>query len=1232
MPPVKKRRIIFGSLGLILLLFVLSFLLKNLPQRQLFQKKAAPEQTATPGNAGDFTPDIIFGKSGFGETVPNQVVGNRVFLPQGVTVDQSTSPNRLYVWDSGNSRILGFSSLGICVSGTKTGQPCTNNLDCPSSTCQIDSRKKADIIIGQPDEYQATCNGDNTQRLPPTASSLCSQRYPYQISTSESPEANNLAVDSNHNLYVVDKWNNRVLKYNDPFTTDQVADKIWGQEDFTKRECNRAGMESGVGSPTQSSLCYSVEEKCSICSSLWGAGLDVDSEENLWVADGANHRVLRFTQNSGYPGGNGQANLVIGQTNFNSTITTACISWEQANPTSPQPRYVPPTNYLCLPKVARFSPHTQQLFVIDWPNQGELYRILIFNPPFSNGMEATEIIYGDNDEAYKFLGQDLSHPNWSYYKLWSPAGLEIDPFIRDAFWITDSNHSRSLYFQKIDGKWKPTKVIGKKDLETTEGYTCAIPNGPPYVCQAAAGGGIGIDSAGNIYLANNNEAQIYRFPAPIPTPGSGLAYPADAIILREQESAFGHMGFNLVSAYGINQANSVLLVNYANGTDQLLADDRYRVLIWDNYQNKSLGFPADHVLFQTDFFSQINTGSLVRQMTQDSQGRIWMAKERAGVYVFQGPVTSLSKPTIIPQILPIKNSPQQITLDGLVGIAYDEKNDALWISDTDNHRVVRIHHPLAEDQREVDLVLGQSDLQSNHANRNVDDREHIPCICASNPCTPEEQTRGCWTRDFECPNMFPDGFAALGHLELDNFGNLYIVDASHEGAWCSNNRLLEYNKEDLERGIREEKVFFQQGELLPKRVYGSSGFWCSASDRTNCEKDKYAQSGKPNMLISVSFTSNNQMLIMSEGNDNFDRIYLLNNPLPECSNLCRVDTNYLPLGLDKEIPLGFSYVFPLSIAQPADSSIDIYGNFVLLDHNWNRVLYFKNPLNQPIPTRGPTPLPTSTSTPITPTSTPPPTGTPRPCPTIIGIFPTPVPGQTCTSLQNRASAAWGSCCNPPEYCTCAESQKYDAVADINKDKKVDIVDVMLISANINDETWCQTKFGEIINPCLPNTLSFKIKFQGISSQRSDKTVRVILRQAGVEKYRFESVNVSSDATGVYSGTTPEVNPGTYDVLVKGSAHLQKNFGNVEINLETPTQDWSAITLRTGDVWSQPDSIYHDNKISAEDVISVLNMWTDFSVTVPANTPQDLNGDDKITDEDIRILLVNYNLPTIYGEK
>ena len=113
------------------------------------------------GQYGDGWADVILGQSDFSQITPNEVVANRIFNPAGLTVDRSVRPNRIYIYDGGNSRVLGLSHLGACVGGVKLGQACTTNSDCPASSCAIDETRGADLVLGQSDFNHSGCNGDS---------------------------------------------------------------------------------------------------------------------------------------------------------------------------------------------------------------------------------------------------------------------------------------------------------------------------------------------------------------------------------------------------------------------------------------------------------------------------------------------------------------------------------------------------------------------------------------------------------------------------------------------------------------------------------------------------------------------------------------------------------------------------------------------------------------------------------------------------------------------------------------------------------------------------------------------------------------------------------------------------------------------------------------------------------------------------------------------------------------
>jgi sugar lactone lactonase YvrE len=361
---------------------------------------SSPYSSPIRGVVGDWWADIIIGQPDFAQITPNEVVRNKLFNPGGVYVDRSLRPNRVYVYDAGNSRVLGFSSLGTCVAGIKAGQACTMESDCPGSTCHIEPGRSADIVLGQPDFNSSACNGDsNFRNYPdpptPTARTLCGLRWD-QVSITEGGSAATMATDSNRNLYVPDFFNNRILRYDNPFVTDTSADYVWGQASFNAGECNR-----GFALPSASSLCLAPPPGYGMVKS----GVAIDEVENLWVADTNNNRVLRFPYNdvSDIPGTT--ANLVLGQSDFSSNSPGSGL------------------NQMDKPASVRVGVDGT-LYVADGARgAGTEGRVLAFRPPFTNGMYATST-----------LGSGLGEP----------TGLEIAP--DGSLWVNDIDKYRFLNF------------------------------------------------------------------------------------------------------------------------------------------------------------------------------------------------------------------------------------------------------------------------------------------------------------------------------------------------------------------------------------------------------------------------------------------------------------------------------------------------------------------------------------------------------------------------------------------------------------------------------------------------------------------------------------------------------------------------------------------------------------------------------------------------------------------
>src|SRR6202023_1989192 len=127
-----------------------------------------------------------------------------------VAIDTSVIPNRLYVADAGNNRVLGWRDVTA-----------------------IANDSPADLVMGQPDFVSSTCNNGGV-----SASSLC--------------DSDEVAVDGAGNLYIGDNLNHRVLEYNNPFAgcasfpcVGGSANLVFGQNgSFTSNVANNGGVSA----------------------------------------------------------------------------------------------------------------------------------------------------------------------------------------------------------------------------------------------------------------------------------------------------------------------------------------------------------------------------------------------------------------------------------------------------------------------------------------------------------------------------------------------------------------------------------------------------------------------------------------------------------------------------------------------------------------------------------------------------------------------------------------------------------------------------------------------------------------------------------------------------------------------------------------------------------------------------------------------------------------------------
>lgn len=772
------------------------------------------------------------------ETMLNRIVPNAGFHTGGVTVDRSHTPNRIYVMDSGNNRILGFN-------GFKSAPA------------------PADIVIGQPSlDSAGTANGNNTIYASPTAATVAFIPYPNVPSTLEAPRSEHMVCDTQGNLYIVDQENNRVLKYNDPFGTDQIADDVWGQPDFTTR------ARTGIINATNLSLDWTGGEQ------VFCAGVDVDSAGNLWVTDNGNNRVLRF------PPGSHTANLVLGQSSFTSATAKPYV-------------LTPPLNMMNRPLAVHVHPTTGEVYVMEG-EQTPTGRILVFKPPFSNGMAADRAIGAptdwraiddtpDSTEApyYTRVGFDTEH--WwvrtSSGLHWA-RGFAFDPIDPYRIWVGDGGAKRILQFDATTGAM--TDVLGFRDFNAIGDDTTPIrlPNGTLNPL-AQVDGSFGVDS-GHLYVAQAvggawNFPGIQRFPLPIQRDSTGHVI-CDGVMLNP--------GWNQISP-----ANALNPFGMSTDGNQLFMTDGQRIMVWNKFASVKTYSPADYFIGQATGDQNSNGLGMFRDgvgQTCTGGGNLFAVCSDISIKVFQLPITAsgLNVPTkkvLRPNNGSVVWGDDHTSVDFWPNCAvYDAGKDALWVGDSVHNRVLRIADPLGD--ATVDMVLGQPNKTA------VDDNAGA---------------------GYHHPN--PQGFENIWAMNLDTFGNLYVVDSGYEGRDDSGNlRVVRFDAASLVP---------QGGNLFP--MPSATGVFCkinfSVRDNT---LTNIGGAGRPATPIFVTFNSKNDMLLTVDGygNPQGQRLFLYHNPQTGTT------------------PAPYNVITP-SFGQAAFAAFITDNDVAVEDHTWDRVLF-----------------------------------------------------------------------------------------------------------------------------------------------------------------------------------------------------------------------------------------------------------------------------------------------------
>jgi MYXO-CTERM domain-containing protein len=507
------------------------------------------------------TPTLFLGQLDGTHTAPNIAGADTLAFPGAVAIDTSVTPYRLWVADTGNNRVLGFSDADALAAGAAAdivlGQPDLLTTTCrdasATSLCRpvgvtVDAAT-GDVYVADQNhhrvvQYLSPFTTDTTADVVVGQTSLTGQTPTVTVTGLTFPTA--LTV-SGASLYVADGSSSRVLRYALPVANGASAARVFGQFNFNSSLCNRNG-----GS-TNTTLCRP-------------GGVLVGSDGMLFVADTGNNRVVGYASPLDADGTVATAaSLLLGQPAF---ISAACNNAGQAT-----------TNQLCGPTGLAQSGTT--LFVVDavndrvlgWNgpgsdvtadvvqgtdgfalaacNGGTLYTptaaTLCFDErPGSSGASGGVAVSPDgrlwvadsansrvaywlaasptNSVLHGFVGQDdglAGAPNRAAaVGVYDPHGVVFDHTVRPArAYVADTANHRVLGWSDastLAGGAAPDLVLGQPDLDTATCSAGGTP-GPGRLCLPTA---LAVDADGNLWVADAGFHRLMRFDDPFGSDGT----------------------------------------------------------------------------------------------------------------------------------------------------------------------------------------------------------------------------------------------------------------------------------------------------------------------------------------------------------------------------------------------------------------------------------------------------------------------------------------------------------------------------------------------------------------------------------------------------------------------------------------------------------------------------------------------------------------------------------------
>lgn len=347
-----------------------------------------------------------------------------------------------------------------------------------------------------------------------------------------------------------------------------TADAVVGQSDFISNQANRGAANGAADS----------------LSGVRGL-LVAPGSGRLFVADSANNRVMSWPDAAAFMNGD-DADLVLGQADF------VGVDANRGN-------LNPADNTLADPRSVAVD-SGGRLFVADSGNK----RILRFDPPFTNGMAAVQVFgqAGDFTTANQANSMNVNADN-----VGNPDGIAIDPddnlILADRFL-----HRVVIYNDPVNTDTSADIAIGQPDLTSAERNQDDL-NPTPKQNSFNNPIGVGVDSAGNLYVADEANNRVLLFEAPLTTNMNASA-------------VFGQPDFTTdTSGTSATAMNGPVYVAVDPVSGNLYVADaiNHRIVEFTDPQNDST---ADRVFGQGDDFATntLNKGGVSADSLNDVAG------------------------------------------------------------------------------------------------------------------------------------------------------------------------------------------------------------------------------------------------------------------------------------------------------------------------------------------------------------------------------------------------------------------------------------------------------------------------------------------------------------------------------------------------------------------------------------------------------------------------------------